>query len=204
MRPRTVLVTAFEPFDGQPVNASAEGVGALADAWNGPERLVTALLPVTFAGSAAALREAVAEHAPDLVVGVGEAPGRDRVSLERVAINVVDARIPDNDGAQPVDVPVVDGAPTAHLTGLPVKACVAALESAGIAAEVSNTAGTYVCNAVFFTLMDALAATPGVRGGFVHVPRGADGPATARALAVVVRTSLTTEVDVPVPGGREA
>ncbi|MEE6297203.1 pyroglutamyl-peptidase I [Georgenia wangjunii] len=216
MSSSTVLVTGFDPFDGQAVNASWAAVEALAERWpaDGP-RLETLRLPVTFAGAGPALRGAVEATRPDLVVCVGEAGGRDRIGLERVAVNVVDARIPDNDGAQPVDVPVVAGAPTAYLSALPVKACVQALARAGLPAEVSNTAGTYVCNATFYALMHLVEGT-GVRAGFVHVPRlagdAADGPASgaaltaedlARGLDVIVRAALRTGEDLPLPGGAE-
>src|SRR5690606_4205494 len=111
-----------------------------------------------------------------LVVGVGEAGGRERIGLERVAVNVIDARIPDNDGAQPIDVPVVPGAPAAYFSSLPIKACVEALARADLPAEVSSTAGTYVCNAAFYALMHLVAGS-GVRAGFVHVPRVGDNGA---------------------------
>ncbi len=119
------------------------------------------------------------------------------MGIERVAINVIDARIPDNDGSAPVDVPVVAGAPAAFLSGLPVKACLAAARGTGVPAEVSNTAGTYVCNATFYALMHLLAGTSGVLGGFVHVPvePGGGGPGlevdrTAAAVRAVLDATL--------------
>src|SRR5207248_574545 len=107
-----------------------------------------------------------------LVLCVGQAGGRAAISLERVAINVNDARIPDNAGGQPIDTPVIEGAPAAYFTRLPIKAMLAALADAGIPAEVSQTAGTFVCNNVFYGLMHELARPEfaGTRGGFVHVP----------------------------------
>ena len=167
----TVLVTGFEPFAGRGVNSSWDAVEALSVRWGGPERLVTERLPVSFRRARQQLRTAIAEHAPDLVLCVGEAAGRSRVGLERVAVNLIDARIPDADGSAPVDVPVIAGAPVGFLSTLPVKACLGALEAEGIPAEVSGTAGTYVCNATFYALQHLLDARhPGVRGGFVHVP----------------------------------
>jgi len=128
-----------------------------------------------------------------------------------VAINLIDARIPDNDGSAPVDVPVVAGAPTAFFSTLPVKACVAAVLDAGVPGEVSHTAGTYVCNATFYALQHLLADRPGVRSGFVHVPRlpsqvagGAPSLATdaaATALLAIVRAALATTTDVRVSAG---
>jgi len=117
------------------------------------------------------LREAVAASRPDIVLCVGLAGGRAELSLERVAINVDDARIPDNDERQPIDLPIVPGGPAAYFATLPIKAAAAALRQAGLPAIVSNTAGTFVCNHVFYGLMH-LAATrrPGLRGGFMHLP----------------------------------
>ncbi|MDT7798203.1 MAG: pyroglutamyl-peptidase [Actinomycetota bacterium] len=163
-----VLMTGFAPFGGETVNPSWQAVSALGARRDD----VTAVeLPCEFAASLPTLRRALLEHRPSLVVCVGQAGGRAEVTPERVAINLVDARIPDNAGAQPVDVPVVEDGPAAYFTTLPVKACVAAIRDAGVPASVSHTAGTYVCNQVFYGLMHLLATDfPGVRGGFVHVP----------------------------------
>lgn len=200
---RTVLLTGFEPFDEQPVNASWAAVQAVASAWEGPDRLLTRQLPVSFRGARQALRTAVAEHAPDVVLCVGEAGGRSAVGIERVALNLIDARIPDNEGSAPVDVPVVAGAPTAFFSSLPVKACLLAVRGTGVPVEVSHSAGTYVCNATFYALMHLLDGRPGVRGGFVHVPRTpeqvADGPSmatadAARALVALMRAAGADEV----------
>jgi pyroglutamyl-peptidase len=111
------------------------------------------------------------EHAPDVVVAVGLAAGITAVQLERVAVNLMDARIADNGGAQPVDAPVVDGGPAAWFTTLPVKAAAAAVREAGIPAGISYSAGTYVCNATFYALQHTLAGRPRALSGFVHVPR---------------------------------
>ncbi len=211
-----VLVTGFEPFEQQEVNASWAAVQAVRDAWDAESEgaeLVAELLPVSFARAPRRLAELLADVRPDLVVCVGEAGGRSAVGVERVAVNVQDARIPDEDGAQPVDVPVVPGGDVAHLSSLPLKACLAALREAGVPGEVSNTAGTYVCNTVFYALADALAAgrAPGARGGFVHVPRLPEQvPAGSAALGVgdaaaglraVIRTALRTTEDVPLAAG---
>ncbi len=209
-----VLLTCFEPFGGQVVNASAAAVAEVARTWQEPTPLVTVTLPVSFRGARQGLRAAVAEHAPALVVCVGEAGGRAAVGLERVAVNVIDAPIPDNDGSAPVDVPVVAGAPVAFLSGLPLKACLLAGRATGVPVKVSGTAGTYVCNATFYALMHLLERTPEVRGGFVHVPRApgqvaGDGPSlstedAARALGAIVRTALRTGNDPRVSAGTEA
>lgn len=169
-----VLVTGFEPFGGDAVNASAEAVQALAGRWAGPDELVTEILPVEFdevRTAAGRLLRLLDEHAPDVVVAVGLAAGITAVRLERVAVNLMDARIADNGGAQPVDAPVVDGGPAAWFTTLPVKAAAAAVRDAGIPAGISYSAGTYVCNATFYALQHTLAGRPRALSGFVHVPR---------------------------------
>jgi pyroglutamyl-peptidase len=202
----TVLVTGFAPFDGHEVNASWEAVRRLEESWADPERLVVRRLPVSFRRARQELRVAIAEVDPQLVVCVGEAGGRSAVGLERVAVNLVDARIPDADGSAPVDVPVIAGAPAAFFTSLPVKACLAAVERSGVPVEVSHSAGTYVCNATAYALAHLLTGRSGTRGGFVHVPRlpeqvtageaSLDAEASARALAAVVRTALDVVTDV--------
>ena len=129
------------------------------------------MLPAVFGEALDALEEAVRETTPDIVLCVGLAGGRAALSLERVAINIDDARIPDNKGRQPIDLAVIAGGPPAYFTTLPIKAAVAALRDAGLPAIVSNSAGTFVCNHVFYGLMH-LAATRrlDLRGGFLHVP----------------------------------
>lgn len=164
------LVTGFEPFGADAVNPSREAVVRLPPRI-GELAIETRILPTVFGRAIAALEDALVTTAPDIVLCVGLAGGRAELSLERVAINVDDARIPDNDGQQPIDRPVIADGPVAYFTGLPVKAAVMALREAGLPAIVSNTAGTFVCNHVFYGLMHLVAtrALP-VRGGFLHVP----------------------------------
>ncbi|HEX3861403.1 MAG TPA: pyroglutamyl-peptidase I [Stellaceae bacterium] len=165
-----VLVTGFEPFGASPLNPSGEAVSRLP-ATLGRLTLATRVLPTAFGRSLDALADAIETSAPDIVLCVGLAGGRSALSLERVAINIDDARIPDNLGRQPIDRPVIADGPPAYFATLPIKAAVAALRSAGLPAVVSNTAGTFVCNHVFYGLMH-LAATrfPAMRCGFLHVP----------------------------------
>jgi pyroglutamyl-peptidase len=164
------LVTGFEPFGADAVNPSREAVSQLPPRL-GELAVETRILPTVFGRAIAALEDAVATVRPDIVLCVGLAGGRADLSLERVAINVDDARIPDNDGQQPIDRPIVADGPAAYFTGLPVKAAVMALREAGLPAIVSNTAGTFVCNHVFYGLMHLVATRPlPVRGGFLHVP----------------------------------
>ena len=168
-----VLLTGFDAFGGDALNPSWLAVQALHEDVVHGHRIVASQLPTTFAGSGPALLKLLRVHKPVLVVCVGLAGGRYALSLERIAINVHDARIADNAGAQPVDVPVVKGGPQAYFSTLPIKAMRQALTDAGVAAEVSQTAGTFVCNHVFYVLMHALnkqRSLRNARGGFVHVP----------------------------------
>jgi pyroglutamyl-peptidase len=164
------LVTGFEPFGGDAINPSSLAVSRIGD-WIGNTVVRTAVLPCSFARSADVLRAAIDEVKPDFVLCVGLAGGRSELCLERVGINVQDARIPDNDARQPIDVPVVQGGPAAHFATLPIKACVAEMRKAGLPAAVSNSAGTFVCNHILYALMDmAATAKRPFRGGFLHVP----------------------------------
>jgi len=135
-------------------------------------RVVGAVLPCVFGRAGKELQRLLRQHRPAVVVCLGLAESRAEITPERVAINVDDARIPDNAGRTPVDRPVIGGAPAAYWSTLPVKAMVAALRARGLPASVSNSAGTFVCNHVFFRLMHALRRRRGVSGGFVHVPPG--------------------------------
>ena len=164
------LVTGFEPFGADAVNPSREAVLRLSSRL-GDLTIETRIVPTVFGRAIAALEDAIVTTQLDIVLGVGLAGGRAELSLERVAINVDDARIPDNDGQQPIDQPIVAGGPAAYFTGLPVKRAVAALREAGLPAIVSNTAGTFVCNHIFYGLMHLVASRRlPVRGGFLHVP----------------------------------
>ena len=169
----TILVTGFEPFGGETVNPSWEIARAL-DGWTCEGHVVrSALLPCAFGDAMRRLDEAIATHHPDLVVCLGQAGGRAEISIERAALNVDDARIPDNLGRQPLDAAVVPDGPAAYFSTLPIKAIAHGLREAGVAAAVSNTAGTFVCNHIFYALMHRLATSPALArasGGFVHVP----------------------------------
>lgn len=199
-KPPTVLLTGFDPFNGASVNPSWLAVQALHGRQVRGRRLVAAQLPTDCAAALPRLDALLRQHQPELVVCVGQAGGRAALSLERVAINVVDAPVPDNAGAQPVDVPVVPGGPAAYFSTLPIKAACAGLRQAGLPAEVSQTAGTFVCNQVFYGLMHSLATWPQLartRGGFVHVPwlpeQGSPAMAQAdvtRGLKLIVQLSL--------------
>jgi pyroglutamyl-peptidase len=167
---RVVLVTGFEPFGGRAVNTSELAVRALHGRVIAGARVETAILPVRFGEAAEALLDAVRATGARLIVAVGEAGGRAAIAIERAAINLDDARLPDNAGAQPSGVPIVAGGPLAYASTLPVEALVEALLARGLPAASSESAGTFVCNHAFYALMHALAGHRGARGGFVHVP----------------------------------
>ena len=165
-----LLLTAFDPFGGSPVNPALEAVKLVADKVAGVE-IVKLEVPTVFGKSIATVAEAIAREKPEAVLCIGQAGGRYDLTPERVAINLDDARIPDNEGNQPIDTPIfADGAP-AYFATLPIKAMVAKIREAGLPASVSNTAGTFVCNHLMYGVLYTLAKHyPGVRGGFMHVP----------------------------------
>ena len=171
-RPPAVLVTGFDPFGGSAVNPSWDAVHALHGREIAGHRVTGGEIPTVFGASLQRLEALLEEVQPQLVICTGQAGGRGSISLERVAINVNDARIPDNLGARPIDVPIVADGPAAYFTSLPIKAMLQALLEAGVRAEVSQTAGTFVCNQTFYGLMHLLARPrwQGVRGGLIHVP----------------------------------
>ncbi len=167
---RLILLTGFEPFDGASVNPSAEIVRRLQGRKLGRHTVVGLVLPCRFGRALAVLNREIRRLDPALVVCLGQAGGRAEITPERIAINIDDARIPDNAGKLPVDRPIVPRGPAAYWSTLPIKAIVEALQARGIPAAVSQTAGTFVCNHVFYGLMHALRRRRGVRGGFVHLP----------------------------------
>lgn len=166
-----VLVTGFDPFGGEPVNPALEAVKLLDGLTIAGAQIYTREVPTVRRKSVEAVQKAIAELDPELVICIGQAGGRMDITVERVAINVDDFRIKDNEGNQPVDEPIVPGAPTAYWSTLPIKKIVAAICAAGIPASVSNTAGTFVCNHIFYGLMHTLAVEGNKRrGGFMHIP----------------------------------
>jgi pyroglutamyl-peptidase len=167
-----VLLTAFEPFGGETVNPSLEALRRVGrTTWPDGVQVATQALPVVYGEALDVLRRAVSSYDPDVVVATGQAGGRSDVTPERVAVNLDDAPADDNAGQAPLDAAVVLGGPAAYFSTLPVKAITEALRAAAIPASVSHTAGTYVCNHVFYGLMHLLATErPQTRGGFVHVP----------------------------------
>ncbi|MGW1794346.1 pyroglutamyl-peptidase I [Streptomyces tubercidicus] len=208
-----VLLTGFAPFDGASTNPSWQAVRAAAAEPPAGIEMSAVELPCVYGASVAVLRAAIVEARPEIVVCVGQAGGRPDITVERLAVNVDDARIPDASGAEPVDEAIVPGGPAAYFSTLPIKACVAAVRAAGLPASVSNTAGTFVCNHVFYGLAHLLATElPGIRGGFVHVPYAPEQvldraepslptEAVTRALREIALTAARTRTDIRVAGG---
>jgi pyroglutamyl-peptidase len=210
----TVLLTGFEPFAGDTENPSLAIARALDRKRVAGHRVVGAALPTEFARSLPVLETLLKQHRPTLVLAVGQAGGRSQISLERVAINLIDARIADNADDQPVDVPVIRDAPNAYFSTLPLKAMLLRLHAAGIPAALSHSAGTFVCNQVFFGLVHHLAThKPHALGGFVHVPylpqqaaRHDNAPSMAlptmiEAIRLCIEAALTTGDDVHYAAG---
>lgn len=210
---KTVLLTGFEPFNGGTVNPAWEAV-RLLDGWTGDGfKVEVRMLSCVFGRAAEELLAFVDEVKPDVAIAVGQAGGRPEISIERIAINVDDARFLDNAGQQPIDVPIVADGPAAYFTTLPIKAMAAAIREQGIRAGVSQTAGTFVCNHVFYALMHHLRGLP-VKAGFIHVPflpeQAAAWPEPTPAMALeemvaglrtAVEVALAVDADVALAGG---
>ena len=168
---KTVLLTGFEPFGGERLNPSWLAVRRLHGLTIHGHRIVSRRLPTAYRESLQKLRRLLRRLRPALVICVGQAGGRAEITPERVAINVDDSLLPDNAGWKPVDAAIIPGGPAAYWSTLPVKAIVRALQRHGIPASVSSTAGTFVCNHVFYGLMHAVAECEGqTKAGFIHVP----------------------------------
>ena len=159
-----VLLTGFEPFGKATLNPSGEIVKQISD-----DNVVTAILPVAYTQSAEALLALIEHHKPDVVICLGQAEGRTHITPEKIAINLDDARLADNEGVTRIDEPILLGGPVAYESTLPIKEFVTAINAAGVPAAVSLSAGAFLCNHIFYVAQDALKSTK-VRSGFVHVP----------------------------------
>lgn len=203
-----ILVTGFEPFDGASINPALEAVRRLPETVAGAE-VVKVELPVVFGREREVLAHAVAEHRPDAVVCVGQAGGRTHITPEFVGINYAHARIPDNEGNQPVAQPIVPDGPDAYFTTLPVHAMVERMRAAGVPAAVSYTAGTFCCNEILYAVLHLCATEyPAMRGGFIHVPYAieqvahmAEGTASLPVETMVAGLTLALEAVVEHPEG---
>lgn len=207
---KKALITGFEPFGGENINPSWEVAKILAK----QPHIDAVQLPCVFDRSLDVLREKIQALQPDVVICIGQAGGRSSIEIERVAINLNDASIPDNQGNQPIDTAIVPHAPAAYFTTLPAKAMVQAVKNAGVPASLSLSAGSYVCNHVMFGLLHFLAENfPQTRGGFIHIPflpeqgvQHRNAPTMAldtlvKGLNIAVETALHTEHDLQIAGG---
>ena len=209
-----VLVTGFDPFGGEPINPAWEAVKAMKDTIAGAE-IVKMQIPTVVGKSIEKIHQKMKELQPDLVISVGQAGGRFGVTPERVAINVTDARIPDNEGNQPIDEPIFSDGPAAlSQSNLPVKAMVQAIKDAGYPSVLSNSAGTYICNHVMYGILYYIEKEfPNVRGGFIHVPYApsqvVNKPSTpsmaladiTASLEAAVAAAISSKEDVRAVGG---
>ena len=208
-----VLVTGFDPFGGEPINPAWEAVKAMKDTIAGAE-IVKMQIPTVVGKSIEKIHQKMKELQPDLVISVGQAGGRFGVTPERVAINVTDARIPDNEGNQPIDEPIFPDGPAAYLSNLPVKAMVQAIKDAGYPSVLSNSAGTYICNHVMYGILYYIEKEfPNVRGGFIHVPYApsqvVNKPSTpsmaladiTASLEAAVAAAISSKEDIRAVGG---
>lgn len=210
---RHILVTGFEPFGGETLNPSWEVVKQLEGMTIDDCRVVTRQLPCVFGESLTLLNSAIDELNPTVVIAVGQAGGRVDITVERVGINVDDARIPDKRGRQPIDVAIVPDGPAAWFSSLPIKAMVAAMRKKGIPASVSQTAGTFVCNHVMYGLLHKISERTNVKGGFIHIPylpeqaaAHAGAPSMAAqtvkaALEIALTVALRQTSDINAVGG---
>lgn len=165
-----ILVTGFDPFGGEAINPSSEVLKLLPDKIEESE-LIKLVLPTVFRKSLSLLVSKVEEVKPDIVISIGQAGGREAITFERVAINIDDARIPDNEGNQPIDEIIYPEGQTAYFSTIPIKRMVEAVKEKGIPAAVSNSAGTFVCNHVLYGILHyRVTQAPHLRAGFIHIP----------------------------------
>ncbi len=210
-----ILITAFDPFGGESVNPALEAVKLMKDEIEGAQ-IVKLEIPTVFHKSINKVKDAILSEDPDVVLSVGQAGGRFDVTPERVAINVDDARIPDNEGNQPLDLAIFEDGEAAYFATLPVKAMVEAIRSEGIPASLSNSTGTFVCNHIMYgVLYHVSKMDKHIRAGFIHVPftpeQAAKKPVPApslsasdisRALEAAVAAIVKNEKDIVAVGGK--
>ena len=165
-----VLVTGFEPFGKETINPSLEVIKKLDDKIM-DSQIIKLKLPTVFRKSIDILENALEKEKPDIVLCIGQAGGRDKITIERVAINISDARIPDNEGNEPIDEVIFEDGDTAYFSNIPIKKMVEEMKTNNIPAAISNTAGTYVCNHIMYGLLYNIDKKyPNMKGGFIHIP----------------------------------
>lgn len=209
-----ILVSGFDPFGGEKINPAIESVKLLPDSIKGNE-IIKIEIPTVIGKSVDKLKAKIEEVKPDVVISVGQAGGREDITVERVAINVDDCRIKDNEGNQPIDEKIAEDGPDAYLLTLPIKAMVENIKSANIPASVSNTAGTFICNHVAYGMAHVRATEyPNMRTGFIHIPflpeQVLNKPHTAsmnldtiaKALEKAIEAVIDNDEDIKVTGGK--
>lgn len=165
-----ILVTGFDPFDKDIINPAYEAVKRLPDEIK-EAKIIKLEIPTSFERSRIAIEEAIEKYSPDVILSIGQAGGRNEITIEKVAINLLEARIKDNDGYQPLDKPIKEDGETAYFTNLPIKGMVAHIKENNIPANISYTAGTFVCNSVMYNILYLIDKKfPHIKGGFIHVP----------------------------------
>ena len=210
-----LLLTAFSPFGGEKINPSLEAVKLVKDKILETD-IIKLEVPTVFGKSIKIVADTIEKEKPDYVLCIGQAGGRYGITPERVAINIDDARIPDNEGNQPIDIPIfADGEP-AYFSNLPVKSIVEEIRKEGLPASLSNSAGTYVCNHLMYGVLYTLSKKfKGVKGGFIHVPfvpeqtvDKPDKPSMSltdivRGLEAAIKAAVENQTDINVTGGVE-
>lgn len=190
------LITGFDPFGGETINPAFEAVRQMRDRI-GECEVVKLEIPTVFGRSLEVLEAAIEREKPEIVICVGQAGGRFGMSVEKVAINLNEARIPDNDGNQPFDSKIKDDGETAYFSTLPNKAIVKHMKESGIPAQVSYTAGTFVCNHVLYGLMYMIDKKyPNLKGGFIHVPYLPEQVMDKRNMPFMEVTSIAKALEV--------
>lgn len=209
-----ILITGFEAFDEERINPASQAVLNMKDEILGAE-IIKHILPTVFGESIEVLEGLIEEHRPDIVLNIGQAGGSYDINVERIAINIDDARIKDNKGNQPIDEKIYQDGDNAYFSSLPIKAIVRDLKENNIPASVSNSAGTYVCNHIMYGLLYLIDSKyKDIRGGFIHVPyvreQIIDRPKhpfmeeeiMVRALEIIVETTIKNEEDIKMVGGK--
>ncbi|MGX7173942.1 pyroglutamyl-peptidase I [Enterococcus ratti] len=203
-----VLVTGFDPFGGDKVNPAYEAVKQMPDTIAGAE-IVKLEVPTVFEKSSQVVKEAIQAYRPEIVICVGQAGGRSAVSFERIAINLAEARIEDNEGNQPFDTALEADGPAAYFTSLPIKAMTKNVRDHGLPAYISYTAGTFVCNDIMYRLLHLIKTQfPTIRGGFIHVPfspdQVIDRPVGTPSMSLAdIAASLTYAIEAAVMNKRD-
>ena len=194
---KKLLLTAFTPFDGERINPALEAVKLVKDKVGNLE-IVKLEVPTVFGKSIDTVREAIEREKPDFVLSIGQAGGRAEITPERVAINLNDARIPDNEGNQPIDEPIFPDGENAYFSTLPVKAMVEAIRKEGLPSSLSNSAGTYVCNHLMYGVLYYLDKRPSMKAGFIHVPYIPEQPKNKKELPALELSEIVSGLEAAI------